>query len=105
MQGGTEYDEGRPYISAIDGPGGPIITGDHLTRDRSIYSVTGGSISLRDRTAGLRCPRGTVSPKGEQLVLGPHVWGTILRGNILSYDTGTPRVKCLVPVPVRWPHR
>ena len=33
--GGTEYDEGRPYISAIDGPGGPIITGDHLTRDRS----------------------------------------------------------------------
>ena len=22
--GGTEYDEGRPYISAIDGPGGPI---------------------------------------------------------------------------------
>ena len=32
--GGTEYDEGRPYISAIDGPGGPIITGDHLTRDR-----------------------------------------------------------------------
>ena len=22
-----------PYISAIDGPGGPIITGDHLTRD------------------------------------------------------------------------
>ena len=33
--GGTEYDEGRPYISAIDGPGGPIITGDHLTRDRA----------------------------------------------------------------------
>ena len=33
--GGTEYDEGRPYISAIDGRGGgPIITGDHLTRDR-----------------------------------------------------------------------
>ena len=31
--GGTEYDEGRPYISAIDGPGGPIITADHLTRD------------------------------------------------------------------------
>ena len=22
-----------PYISAIDGPGGPIITADHLTRD------------------------------------------------------------------------
>ena len=34
--GGTEYDEGRPYISAIDGPGGPIITGDHLTRDTSL---------------------------------------------------------------------
>ena len=34
--GGTEYDEGRPYISAIDGPGGPIITADHLTRDRTI---------------------------------------------------------------------
>ena len=32
--GGTEYDEGRPYISAIDGLGGPIITADHLTRDR-----------------------------------------------------------------------
>ena len=33
--GGTEYDEGRPYISAIDGQGGggPIITADHLTRD------------------------------------------------------------------------
>ena len=24
-----------PYISAIDGPGGSIITGDHLTRDIS----------------------------------------------------------------------
>ena len=36
MQGGTEYDEGRPYISAIDGPGGPIITADHLTRDSTI---------------------------------------------------------------------
>ena len=34
--GGTEYEEGRPYISAIDGPGGPIITGDHLTRTRAI---------------------------------------------------------------------
>ena len=34
--GGTEYDEGRPYISAIDGPGEPIITGDHLTRDSAI---------------------------------------------------------------------
>ena len=33
--GGTEYDEGRPYISAIDGPGGPIITGDHLPRERT----------------------------------------------------------------------
>ena len=31
--GGTEYDEGRPYISVIDGPGGPIITADHPTRD------------------------------------------------------------------------
>ena len=37
MQGGTEYDEGRTYISAIDGPGGPIITADHLTRDRPTY--------------------------------------------------------------------
>ena len=27
-----------PYISAIDGPGGPIITGDHLTRDRASRS-------------------------------------------------------------------
>ena len=37
--GGTEYDEGRPYISAIDGPGGPIITGDHLTRDNSAHCL------------------------------------------------------------------
>ena len=40
MQGGTEYDEGRPYISAIDGPGGPIITGEHLTRYRRILIST-----------------------------------------------------------------
>ena len=40
--GGTEYDEGRPYISAIDGPGGPIITGDHLTRDSTIGVGIGG---------------------------------------------------------------
>ena len=38
--GGTEYDEGRPYISAIDGPGGPIITGDHLTRDRPTLAAS-----------------------------------------------------------------
>ena len=38
--GGTEYDEGRPYISAIDGPGGPIITADHLTRDRTATIAT-----------------------------------------------------------------
>ena len=28
-----------PYISAIDGPGGPIITADHLTRDSTIASM------------------------------------------------------------------
>ena len=28
-----EHDEGRPYISAIDGPAGPFYYGDHLTRD------------------------------------------------------------------------
>ena len=38
--GGTEYDEGRPYISAIDGPGGPIITADHLTRDTKKINFT-----------------------------------------------------------------
>ena len=40
--GGTEYDEGRPFISAIDGPGGPIITADHLTRDRTIDELHDG---------------------------------------------------------------
>ena len=47
--GGTEYDEGRPYISAIDGLGGPIITGDHLTRDSSsLQSFKPRSASERD---------------------------------------------------------
>ena len=45
MQGGTEYDEGRPYISAIDGPGGPIITADHLTRDMPTSGSNGGNRS------------------------------------------------------------
>ena len=49
--GGTEYDEGRPYISAIDGPGGPIITGDHLTRDRPSWQerIQGGPVGIYDR--------------------------------------------------------
>ena len=42
------HDEGRPYISAIDGPGGPIITGDHLTRDSTICEPSPKNICLEE---------------------------------------------------------
>ena len=50
--GGTEYDEGRPYISAIDGPREPIITADHLTRDTA---------SLKEHWAAQHCLHGSNS--------------------------------------------
>ena len=35
------YSKGGPYISAVDGPGGPILGGDRLRRDRA--TVNGGN--------------------------------------------------------------
>ena len=47
--GGTEYDEGIPYISAIDGPGGPIITADHPTRDSPVCLYLCVSVYHREK--------------------------------------------------------
>ena len=58
--GATGYDEGRPYISAIDGPAGPIVTGDHLTRDMPTNCVllppplySGLYYSVRDQKSSI----------------------------------------------------
>ena len=65
--GGTEYDEGRPYISAIDGPGGPIITADHETRARTLLAAHRAAhellIIIIYRTSGLLVPRGVPNVK------------------------------------------
>ena len=38
------HEERRPYISAIDGRAGPIITGDHLTRDTTMPTLRHGRL-------------------------------------------------------------
>ena len=38
--GGTMRGRGGPITAAVDGPGGPILAGDHRRRDRSAIDAS-----------------------------------------------------------------